>query len=106
MTTGGFEMRRGLLSFGICLSLCSYSDAAYVTAGTLRSDCSGTSAETNVAFQRCLSYLAAVHDLMQDSKGKDTCFPKTIPVESLVAHVLKFISKAQGTDRMPASRAV
>jgi hypothetical protein len=70
--------------------------AAFVSADDLRKDCNAKLGQTDANFERCLWYIAAIKDAMQDAgpiRGARACFPGTLIVGNLIRPVVEFIDR-------------
>jgi hypothetical protein len=81
----------------------------FVTAGDLRRDCNAQLGDRSANFQRCLWYIAAIHDTMQDAgpiKGRTACFPPNLIVGNLVQPVVEFIDRLPDPNKVGAGATV
>lgn len=86
-----------------------YARSAFSSADELRHHCNAKIGDRTADFQRCLWYIAAIHDLMQDAgpiKGGRACFPDTLIVGNLVRPVVEYIDRLPNPKRLGAGGTV
>jgi hypothetical protein len=87
----------------------SISEAAFLSAGDLRTHCNAKLSDRAADFQICLWYIGALHDALQDAgeiRGVRACFPSRLIVGDLIDPVVRFIDTLPNPDRFGAAGSV
>jgi hypothetical protein len=85
-----------VIALTLSLLCINRSEAAYLKAEELKHDCTAVVGDHTADFNRCMWYIGAIHDAMQDAGsvgGKRACFPSDTAPDNLVPIVLAFIEK-------------
>ncbi|MEY9364764.1 hypothetical protein ABH994_007485 [Bradyrhizobium yuanmingense] len=88
-------MRWLLFSLALLLPIVE-SKAAYLKAEELKHDCTAVVGDRTANLDRCMWYIGAIHDAMQDAGsfgGMKACFPRDVVLGDLVRPVLLFMEK-------------
>lgn len=100
---------RSLIAVAFIFLAGSHGEAAFLSADALRHDCNAKLGDRSADFQRCLWYVAAIHDAMQDGgpiNGRTACFPNQLIVGDLIRPVVEFIDKLREPKTIGAGGAI